>query len=245
VAFQRSEHKSASCFTVGERVTHISYGEGTVLDIFAKQGADRIKIRFEECGDKWILLSFGYVFPCSDNLTVQNQIAPVTENECRSLALISDSVQYRNRRVLQAFEQVEESGELASSPTLNRRRALKFFIGLFAAAPIAAKASAAKQGRELSILQTRIAGFAHYKGHQCLPHMQVGQKIILRREPTNRHDRKAIEVYWQGNKIGYVPRISNVALSQLMDQRESITARLTEIYHRNWEPLGFEVTVRV
>lgn len=255
VAFQRSEHTSASCFVLGETVTHTTFGKGTVLEVVAIPRADRIKIRFDEHGDKWISLGLGYVYRCSDK--VREQDKPDTEepsliqHEPRSIAPISNPVQQRNhgidRRDYRSSQQVEMDAidELASSPTLSRRRALRFFVGIFAAAPVVAMASVARQGRELNILQTRIAGFAHYKGHQCLPQMQVGQEITLRREPTNRHDLRAIEVYWQGNKIGYVPKMSNAALSQLMDQRERITARLTEIYERSWEPLGFEVKVRV
>ena len=103
----------------------------------------------------------------------------------------------------------------------------------------------ANHHRQLTILETRIAGFAYYQGPSLLPRIKPGETLTLQREPSNPYDAKAIEVYWQQQKIGYVPRRNNSALSRLMDDKESISAIVTmTIADERWEPLVFDVMLR-
>ena len=49
------------------------------------------------------------------------------------------------------------------------------------------------------------------------PIIKVRDKLDLLREASNEHDKHAILVKYNGQKIGYVPRKDNYVLSKLMD----------------------------
>lgn len=71
--------------------------------------------------------------------------------------------------------------------------------------------------RKIYLLQFFIAGFRHYKGMELLPFMEVNDLLELRREPNNEHDECAIALYWQQEKIGYIPYDFNEMPSRLLD----------------------------
>jgi len=80
------------------------------------------------------------------------------------------------------------------------------------------------------ILQTSpLAGFQHYAGPTLFPLMQVGDTLLLRREPTNPHDPQAVRVEWRGIQIGYAPRADNIDLARLMDRGKRIEGRILHL----------------
>jgi hypothetical protein len=80
------------------------------------------------------------------------------------------------------------------------------------------------------ILQTSpLAGFQHYAGRALFPLMQVGDSLVLRREPTNTHDAQAVRVEWRGVQIGYAPRAENVDLARLMDRGTHVEGRILHL----------------
>src|SRR3546814_1545737 len=55
-------------------------------------------------------------------------------------------------------------------------------------------------------------------------------RVVLRREPDNPHDRRAIEVLdARGAKLGYVARIDNSAVARMMDAGERFEARIARL----------------
>lgn len=75
----------------------------------------------------------------------------------------------------------------------------------------------AKAITEQKLLQCFVAGFSYYNGPQLLDSMEIGNVIKLVREPNNKYDEKAIALYLNNQKIGFVPRIDNEVLSNIMD----------------------------
>lgn len=73
------------------------------------------------------------------------------------------------------------------------------------------------QKRKIYLHQFFVAGFRHYKGMELLPHMQVNDLLELRREPANPYDDSAVALYWQQEKIGFIPSDSNSMLAKLLD----------------------------
>ncbi len=71
--------------------------------------------------------------------------------------------------------------------------------------------------RKIYLQQFFVAGFRHYRGMEVLEYMQENDLLELRREPANEHDSCAIALYWQQEKIGYVPADLNELLSRLID----------------------------
>lgn len=71
--------------------------------------------------------------------------------------------------------------------------------------------------RKIYLQQFFVAGFRHYKGMELLPYMEVNDILELRREPDNEHDDCAIALYWQQEKIGYIPYEVNEMTAKLLD----------------------------
>lgn len=75
----------------------------------------------------------------------------------------------------------------------------------------------AKAIKQQKLLQCFVAGFSYYNGPQLINKMEIGDTIKLVREPNNKYDNKAIALHYNNHKIGFVPRIDNEVLSNIMD----------------------------
>jgi hypothetical protein len=77
--------------------------------------------------------------------------------------------------------------------------------------------------------------------------LRVGETLTLVREPCNPYDAKAVRVEWLGHKLGYVPRMENHAVAQLLDRGAKLSARIVELkderdsWEWEWERVRFEV----
>jgi len=90
-----------------------------------------------------------------------------------------------------------------------------------------------------------MAGFQHYAGPNLWADIRIGDELLLLREPGNPHDRRAVAVFWDGFKIGYLPRIENTAVAQLMDRGIPLEARITRVRKSEdpWERVRLSVAV--
>jgi hypothetical protein len=114
---------------------------------------------------------------------------------------------------------------------LNRRSFLKL-LGLGLAAPLTQPTPAASDGREVVLATTFIAGFRFHAGMeaQVWARRYPGERLELRREPDNPHDRRAIAVYTaEGAKLGYLPRAFNELPARIADQGVSLAARILQL----------------
>ncbi len=117
------------------------------------------------------------------------------------------------------------------SLSFTRRRALAL-IGIAPAAAIpATPPPAAPPARApVRLLWTRVNGEAYYQASESLPTLTEGAPVILRREPDNAYDRRAIEVFdMDGRKLGYIARMDNSAVARMMDAGERFAARVSRI----------------
>lgn len=126
---------------------------------------------------------------------------------------------------------------------LNRRTLLRLIGFGSAAAPIASVAVQSQQ--QLEVLDTYVAGFHYYQSLDIVKRMIPGGPLMLQREPDNSHDENAIVVYWKTQKLGYIPRVNNLALSRLMDEGREIVAEISWISNQSWRPVGLVVSVVV
>jgi hypothetical protein len=67
------------------------------------------------------------------------------------------------------------------------------------------------------------------------------------REPDNPYDPMAVRVDWQGHKLGYLPRVENTAVAQMLDRGERFTARIIALRnsHDPWERVRFAVELEI
>lgn len=126
---------------------------------------------------------------------------------------------------------------------MNRRKLIKSLVGLTATAsiPISHKVQAKKQG--LLLQESSVAGFQYYQDRVLWSQMKEGESLTLKREPQNKYDKRAVEVFWQNQKLGYVPRIDNAAVSQLIDRGEKLAVRISRLKQSTnpWEEIKMEV----
>ncbi|MBT9567208.1 MAG: HIRAN domain-containing protein [Thiobacillus sp.] len=90
-----------------------------------------------------------------------------------------------------------------------------------------------------------LAGFQYHAGKRLWPQMQVGDALVLIREPDNMHDARAVRVEWQGHKIGYVPRRDNADVARFLDNGQILLARINRLadVRDPWSRVRFEILI--
>jgi len=61
-----------------------------------------------------------------------------------------------------------------------------------------------------------IAGLEYYDALFVIKNIQAGDKLKLVVEKNNIYDENAVEIYYKGYKLGYVPRSANYSISQTL-----------------------------
>lgn len=127
---------------------------------------------------------------------------------------------------------------------MSRRAFLKSLTALVGgfALPVAAHASI-RNGTWKTLQTSPLAGFQYHNGETIWPQLAVGQSLQLVREADNRYDDRAVRVEWQGHKLGYIPRLDNAAVSQLLDRGEQLEAVIVGLQNSTnpWERMMVEV----
>ena len=75
--------------------------------------------------------------------------------------------------------------------------------------------------------------------------LRVPQPLDLVKEPDNRHDRRAIAVYADGVKVGYLPREDNLVLEKLIRRGVPVACRLVGVQaeEESYRRLSVEVAL--
>lgn len=127
---------------------------------------------------------------------------------------------------------------------MSRRAFLKSLTALMGGFALPAVARAATHPGNIKTLQlSPLAGFQYHHGEALWPQLSAGQSLQLVREPDNRFDDRAVRVDWQGHKLGYIPRLDNAAVSQLLDRGERLEAVISGLQNSSnpWDRLMMEV----
>ena len=83
--------------------------------------------------------------------------------------------------------------------------------------------------QEVELLNCNIAGTTFLNLEDIEPKLKKHQLLVLKREPNNKHDDKAILILTEdGQKLGYVPEIKNEVLSTLMDDGKLLFGRIND-----------------
>lgn len=103
------------------------------------------------------------------------------------------------------------------------------FIRLLLTGSAAATVSATKAAipRKLRYLYSGpVNGTYYYEARKVYDRIAHNDLLELRLETDNEHDHRAIEVYWKGHKLGYVPRADNKVIYNLMKDGVAMEARI-------------------
>ncbi|MEG1644065.1 MAG: HIRAN domain-containing protein [Bacteroidales bacterium] len=63
-----------------------------------------------------------------------------------------------------------------------------------------------------------LAGFTYWEGAVVFCQLKVGSLLRFERELDNRYDPKAIAIYFNKYKLGYIPRSCNEEIAKLCEQ---------------------------
>ncbi|MDH3615865.1 MAG: HIRAN domain-containing protein [Gammaproteobacteria bacterium] len=99
--------------------------------------------------------------------------------------------------------------------------------------------------RTVLIQESPIAGFQFHSGDSIWSSLGVGDELALVRESSNSHDPDAVAVYFQDDKLGYVPRAENSAIAQMLDRGETLEARISKLMTEEdpWERIRFTISL--
>ena len=97
--------------------------------------------------------------------------------------------------------------------------------------------------QEVELLDCNIAGTTFLNLKDIEPDLKKNQLLVLKREPNNEYDDKAILILTEdGQKLGYVPQERNEILSRLMDAGKLLFGRLDE---KNWVGRWLRLDIQV
>ena len=97
---------------------------------------------------------------------------------------------------------------------------------------IFSKTKTVNKKRNIMLLDSSVAGFRYYSGEEVWKKLAPGRPLDLKREPGNKFDYDAVEIYHEKEKIGYIPRSDNMVIAQLMDKGVDIRATISEVIER-------------
>ena len=83
--------------------------------------------------------------------------------------------------------------------------------------------------REIFLQTSPVAGFQFYDGDRLWDSLRPNDTLQLVPEPENPHDNQAVKVMRNGIQLGYVPRRDNTAISQMLNRRQPMVARIGEL----------------
>ena len=97
--------------------------------------------------------------------------------------------------------------------------------------------------RRIELQRSPVAGFQYHRGESVWSDLRVGDGVTLVREPDNVFDPRAVWVDWQGNKLGYVPRIDNAAICHLLNNGQGVSAEISIMRESDnpWDRIEFVV----
>ena len=118
-------------------------------------------------------------------------------------------------------------------------------LGLLLGIVLAPFASA--ESIRIMVQSSPLAGSQYYAVAEVWHLIRPGDRLTLESEPGNRHDRNAVRVDWNGQRIGYVPRAENRAVARALDAGEMLEARVARLRDdpNPWRRVEIEVYLKL
>ena len=98
---------------------------------------------------------------------------------------------------------------------MTRSQFIKNLVGFLGLSQIPAEIGV--EYKKVYLLQFFVRGFQYYEGPRLLREINHSGLLDLQREPDNKYDKNAIALYFEGQKIGFVPREENQLFAKMLD----------------------------
>jgi len=113
---------------------------------------------------------------------------------------------------------------------MRRRDLVQALFSLLGLGTLATGCVRAAVPREILLARMHVAGTAYYDAETAVDRLRPGQRLAIRRQPNNRYDALAIEVFGpEAQKLGYLPRQCNEMPARLMDAGKRLSARTESV----------------
>ncbi len=96
--------------------------------------------------------------------------------------------------------------------------------------------------REMLALSCLVAGTSFRNLQELEPKMTENCVFDLKREATNKFDKKAVAIFFQEQNIGYIPKEKNEVIANLMDAGKKFSAKLIS---KNWEGTWLKLDIEI
>lgn len=100
--------------------------------------------------------------------------------------------------------------------------------------------------KDIFLIEIQVAGTSFRKNIKELePQLLPGQMYRMVREPDNKYDANAIAIYFEEEKLGYIPAEQNEIMARLMDVGKFFYCKLiSKEWIHNWLRLKTEVYMK-
>jgi len=118
-------------------------------------------------------------------------------------------------------------------------------LGIGIGRPVYAKITPIQSRRRLILQESPLAGFQYHRAAAIWPFLRVGERLRLRREASNPHDRNAVAVWFRNEHLGYIPRRENRTLAELLDRGERLEASIVRLLDEQnpWRKIRIRVEI--
>lgn len=99
--------------------------------------------------------------------------------------------------------------------------------------------------KEILVLECLVAGTSFRKLQDLEPELISEVKLELKRDHKNEHDKMAVELLFNKNKIGYIPKEKNEVIARLLDAGKSFFGILhAKEWEGNWLRLDIKIYLK-
>jgi len=133
------------------------------------------------------------------------------------------------------------------SYVMDRRSFIKGMLGTVFLPFLPRGLPAEKEQHEVWLQRSTVAGFQYYDGNQIWESLEAGELLGLSREPNNPHDNQAVEVFWHGHKLGYIPRYENGRINELLEHEAPLRVKIAKLdeSRNSWKRVEFDIFLLV
>lgn len=99
--------------------------------------------------------------------------------------------------------------------------------------------------KDIRVLECLVAGTSFRKLKDVEPSLLAEVKLELTREPKNEYDEFAVALYFDKQKIGFIPREKNEVIARLLDAGKKFYAGIkAKEWEGNWLKIEIKVYLR-
>jgi len=98
---------------------------------------------------------------------------------------------------------------------------------------------------KVKLYDNYVRGLSHYQWKSIKSELKIEDSLLLKRDLDNMHDRFAVEVYWNENKLGYLAAFENICIANLLDAGTQLYAAVSYVNteKKDYKNVGIEIFV--